>query len=372
MLGWSYFTKPSNYMQINLQAPINFLGYGVVGTNVVRHLIESDVMVALWPIGPIEVDRENSGYIRQGLANQERYNWNAPSLRIWHQFDLAQHIGKGRHIGFPIFELDRFSDREHHSMACMDELFVATKWAADVVRQNEVSRSPRVMPLGVDRGIFNEILCQKHSPDPHWTTFLNIGKWEYRKGHDVLIQAFSKAFTKKDRVRLWIMAQNPFVDETVAYGWERSYKQSKLGNQVSILSRVNSHVDVARVMAAADCGVFPARAEGWNLEALEMLSLGKLIVITNYSGHTEFCDPTNSMLIEVTDTEVANDGVFFDGSFGGRWAKLGSDQEEALICHMRDVHKKKCDGGPLFNQDGVETAKRYTWKNMAWYIKNLI
>jgi glycosyltransferase involved in cell wall biosynthesis len=361
-----------SHKAINITAPINKLGYGVASTNLLLALDRLGVEVSLWPIGPIEADVENHHFIKQAINNQQYYDPTAVSLRIWHQFDLAQHIGKGRHIGFPIFELDKFSDRERHSMACMDELFVPSKWAAQVVKQQELPCSTHVIPLGVDRGIFNETLCRKHTPDPHWTTFLNVGKWEYRKGHDVLIRAFSKAFTKKDRARLWLMTQNPFLSETQADYWRRLCEESPLRYLISVVCRTEHHYNVARIMATADCGVFPARAEGWNLEALEMLSLGKPIITTNYSGHTEFCNNANSMLINVTDMEVANDGVFFDGSFGGRWAKLGDDQEEELICHMRNVHKRRIEGDSLFNQNGVDTAKQYSWDNTAWYIKNLI
>ena len=48
----------------------------------------------------------------------------------------------------------------------------------------------------------------------------------------------------------------------------------------------------------ADCGLFPARAEGWNLELLEMMACGKQVIATNYSAHTEFCTKENSILIE--------------------------------------------------------------------------
>jgi hypothetical protein len=39
--------------------------------------------------------------------------------------------------------------------------------------------------------------------------FLNVGKWEYRKGHDVLLEAFNKAFEPTDNVRLVMNCHNP-------------------------------------------------------------------------------------------------------------------------------------------------------------------
>ena len=60
--------------------------------------------------------------------------------------------------------------------------------------------------------------------------------------------------------------------------------------RVKMIPRVNTSEEVARIMGQVDCGVFPARGEGWNLELLEMMSMGKPVIATNYSGHTQFCD----------------------------------------------------------------------------------
>ena len=67
-------------------------------------------------------------------------------------------------------------------------------------------------------------------------------------------------------------------------------------------------------MAQTDCGIFPSRAEGWNLELLEMLACIKSVITTHYSAHTEFCDDVNSDLVEIKETELAYDGKWFQES----------------------------------------------------------
>ena len=84
-------------------------------------------------------------------------------------------------------------------------------------------------------------------------------------------------------------------------------------SRIRILPRLNTHEDVAVIMSQADVGVFPSRAEGWNLEALEMLSMGKHLIITDYSAHTEFCNKDNSRLIQIDEMEDAHDGIWFHG-----------------------------------------------------------
>lgn len=348
---------------LNLTCPLNPLGYGTASLNIFLELVKQGVDVKLWPIGQVEVDSQHVPVIQNAVDTRHEYQPSAPSLRIWHQHDLAQHIGTGDHIGFPIFELDKFSEVEKCEMRAMHTLCVCSEWAKGVVLHNcpEIPQfAIQIVPLGVDRHVFNENVG---IPDDKWTTFLNIGKWEYRKGHDVLIEAFNRAFSPKDRVRLWMMNHNPFLTEQQSQEWENLYKNSPMGHRVSILPRVRSHAEVAQIMSEADCGVFPARAEGWNLELLEMMSMGKQVITTEYSAHTEFCSSSNAKLIEISDVEPAYDGVFFNDTSGnaGNWAELGEAQIDALAGHMRDVHEDIS----VVNTNGIATAKEFSWANTA-------
>jgi glycosyltransferase involved in cell wall biosynthesis len=117
-------------------------------------------------------------------------------------------------------------------------------------------------------------------------------------------------------------------------------------------------------MSKVDCGVFPARAEGWNLELIELMAVGRQVITTNFSAHTEFCTAANSRLIDIKELEPANDGVWFDGT-KGRWAKFDEDTQHDLVAHMRAVHEEKQAGRLILNKEGVETARRFTWDNTA-------
>ncbi len=96
----------------NLTCPVNSLGYGIVGTNIALSLERGGYEPCLWPIGPIQTAPKNIPYIKNAMNRTAMYNRASPSLRIFHQFDLAQHVGKGLHCGFPIFELDKFTPRK--------------------------------------------------------------------------------------------------------------------------------------------------------------------------------------------------------------------------------------------------------------------
>ena len=139
---------------INLVAPINSLGYGVVGLNVLKSLSLKD-KVALWPIGQISISSKDEEKVCvEAINNTAIYDKNAPCVRIWHQHDLAQFVGKGLHIGFPIFELNDFNKVEKHHLKNCDKLFVCSEWAKQIVNNVINHSSIEVVPLGVDINLF--------------------------------------------------------------------------------------------------------------------------------------------------------------------------------------------------------------------------
>lgn len=343
---------------MNLTAPISSLGYGKVGTQIALAL-HKYVPVSLWLIGPAEADNQDEANLLQRMIqNTTCYDPHAPSIRIYHQFDLAQHVGKGEHIGFPIFELNKFTSTELHHLKCQDRLFVASKWSVDVLHTNRVNTPSAVIPFGAS------LPSVPPTPRTDTFTFLNIGKWEIRKGHDFLLEAFNKAFDPKDNVRLDMLCYNPVAPNAEIYNrdWERSYMNSKMGlaGKIRIVPRLRSATDVALLVSEADCGVFPSRAEGWNMGLAEMMSAGKHCIATNCTAHTEYCNEDVCDLIEPGPMEEAFDGVWFNGQ--GEWASLGEAQLEQTVIYMRTLYEGRASKGGIAK---ARMNEKFTWDNTA-------
>lgn len=356
--------------KFNLVSGISQLSYGLVGLNILKELSNRDYKVSLWPLGGIEAPIEDHDLIKESLNNARYYDCNSPSLRIWHQFSQDLHPGRQR-VGFPIFELDQFNPNEHCHLSQLDKIVVCSQWAKNICIKNglgayqpdkehvlQPTQSIHVVPLGVDTKIFNPNYTRIHNTKE--TVFGNIGKWEVRKGHDVLIECFNEAFTENDNVKLMMIPPNPFIGNGNQQ-WEQMYLDSKMGQvgKIEIIDkRLETQQDVVQLMNRVDCGVFPTRAEGWCLPALEFLAMGKQLIITNYSGQTEFCTKSNSLLIEHDNQmEDAIDGVFFHGD-GGKWLEFTDNMKTQLVNHMRAVHKNK-----QFNHNGVKTSLQFSWSN---------
>jgi len=348
-------------MDINITAPINTLGYGVVGTNVVTALDRLGHRLALWPIGEAEALPEHHDALGRAIAQKGLYNPRAPSLRVSVQSDLAQHVGRGLHCGLPIFEMTRFNEKELNHLNAQDLLIVPSKWAMQVLTENGIPEQRiRLAPFGVDPAFFP--FRPEIRPGP--TVFLNVGKWEVRKGHDVLAEAFNSAFTRRDDVKLILLTPNPFFGAEESREWADVYRTSDLAGKIEVIEeRLPSQRDVAELMARADCGVFPFRAEGWNLDLAEMMAMGRNVIATRYSAPTEFLTPENARLIEIERLTEAGDGKWFH--FQGEWADFGDAQVEQLVTHLREVHRLKQSGRLEPNLAGRDTLAGFTWERTA-------
>ena len=347
-------------MNINISAVINNTGYGIVSSNIVKQLLKLNNNISLFPITGITVDNEEDYLIFKNILEKSKiFDINAPYIKIWHQFDLSSHIAKGKYFAFPFFELDTFNKIEKLHLSIPDTIIVSSNWAAKILEKNNITTQVMVVPLGVDTRIFNPTNNKPvYFRDNHKYIFLNIGKWEIRKGHDILLELFSNAFPYEQDVELWILASentNKYSDEKELEQWKKKYQNPR----IRLFNGADKHEDIAHLIGCCDCGIYPSRAEGWNLELLETMAMGKPVIATNYSAHTEFCNSENCFLVDIENTEKAYDGKAFQGQ--GNWAKIDKKEKDQIIDYMRFVYKNRINT----NQHGLITAKKYSWTATA-------
>lgn len=342
-------------------APYCRTGYGMVGAHLLREFLLMDSPVAYFPLGHVDRTLVRNEHVERALARQGYFDDHAPSVRLSQQFDLALHVGRGPRVGFPIFELDRFQPYELHHLERQDRLIVTCEWARTVLLENGLWRAPiDIVPLGVDRTVFHEDVRPARAPGED-TVFASVGKLETRKGQHALLRAFEAAFTPKDRVRLVLVCHNPFVSEKEFEESVSPFRRSPMAARITVVTKpLPTQHDLATVMATADCGVFPVRAEGWNLEALEMLSMGKQVIATACTGHTAFLTNDNARLVSVDALEES-----VPGDTKGRWAAWGASQHEQLVEQLRAVHVARQSNSLGVNQAGIETAKDFSWTASA-------
>jgi len=331
---------------MNLYAPINSLGYGQVGANIAYFLEKDFSGNFLLPISrQINISQKDYRFnLINNMCDFSRFQPKGNCLKIWHEFDMYESVGRGSLVALPFFELATLSQRQIDSIKHVDHVISPSSWGRDVILHSIPTASVSVIEMGVDRSIFYDTADSSKSK----YIFFTCGKWEKRKGHDLLIDAFKLAFEDSDNVELWLMCDNPFLSKEETAFWHAQCDDSK----IRILPRVETQVEVANIMRSASCGVFPSRGEGWNMELLEMMSCGKPVICSAYSAHLQYANTKNAHFLSVKDLEAAFDNKWFFGQ--GEWACLDLDE---LIEKLRYMYTNNVRRNP----EGVKTSQALSW-----------
>jgi glycosyltransferase involved in cell wall biosynthesis len=246
-------------------------GYARMNRTFTMGLARRGALVRTRPIDSItNVNKPTEDYIRK-LATV-----NVPNEypRVFGQTvpDLIAHAGKK--ILFTMMETSNGIHpelAEKYNMA--DEIWVPCQWNVETFRASGVIPEIKVMPLGVDTSMFNPgVEPLNFNFGTRGFKFLSVFGWSYRKGFDVLIQAFLEEFSSKDDVSLILSSR--FVGQKEKK--ERilsdfSYVRSLVAKDDVDLPHVTLHCDytpdrdMPRLYRAGDCFVLPSRGEGFGL-----------------------------------------------------------------------------------------------------------
>lgn len=330
-------------------------------------------------MGPAECLPHHRDAVQNALDRSVFYNPDAHSIRLWHQFDLANHVGRGKRCGYSFFELDRLTPAEVHQANCLDLVFASSAWAASVMRESGVNVPIVVATPGVDLQVFHPRVRpawpQDLGPPPNESTtvFLNSGKWSVQKGMDILLDAFHAAFRPDDDVLLVMACFHPlrsgdFDGPEESAKWESFYLTSPLGRagKIRVLPRrLASQYELAALDAVADAGVFLSRGEGWGLGAAELAAMGKQLILSDHSAHTDYGTYAGAVMVPVDGVEEAEEWPFLPRG-RGNWARLGPDFVAAAAVAMREVYDRKRSNGRELNQLGISAfTERFTWAGCA-------
>lgn len=127
--------------------------------------------------------------------------------------------------------------------------------------------------------------------------FLHVSSCFERKGVDLLLAAWARAFTASDDVTLVIKTfPNPHnqVEAQVAALREQHPRLAR----IEIVNRDAGCEEMPDFFANADAMVLPTRGEGYNLPALEAMASGLPLIVTGHGGHRDFCGPDQARLID--------------------------------------------------------------------------
>lgn len=228
---------------------------------------------------------------------------------------------------------------------------VAEVWAcSEFVRQGYIqsgvpAEKVAMVPLGIDPTRFNPHITPYDFSKNVYTrhikqdtfTFLFVGGTIARKGIDVLLDAYDRAFSARDNVTLIIkdFGTNSFYANQGMGVLIKALQAKPGGANIVYLSEDMTEGEIASLYAACDCLVHPYRGEGYGLPIAEAMACGKPTVVTNFGAALDFANAENSYLVSARVQNLAEKRIGDMETVGyPYWAEPDRDSLIAQLQHV--------------------------------------
>lgn len=126
--------------------------------------------------------------------------------------------------------------------------------------------------------------------------FLHVSSCMERKGIDILLASFTRAFRRIDAVRL-VIKTFPNPHNNVA---ERLAAMRDADPEIPEIELIDGDLALEPFLDLyrhADAMVLPTRGEGFNLPAAEAMAARIPLIVTGFGGQSDFCDTSTARLL---------------------------------------------------------------------------
>lgn len=194
-------------------------------------------------------------------------------------------------------------------------------------------------------------------------TFLHVSSCFPRKGVDVLLDAWYRAFGADDNVQLIIKTfPNPHhdIDGELA----RRRQRHPEGAPIILINADLSAAAIRALYQRAEALVAPSRGEGFGLPMAEAMWCDVPVITTAGGGQRDFCTPETAWLIDFDHARART----HMGQFASVWAEPSVDHLVELLGEFAARHRRGelCDWSAERRQAArTQVETEHTWDAVA-------
>ena len=334
----TYSGKMLNCHDINfsLEAGVNLIGYAraEMGVGESCRLAANSMQIAGIQFGILNFSMGNPATMNDVNWQHKEINDAHYRTNIFHinadQMVLAYlHYGdsvfKGRYnIGYWHWELSDFPDEWKNSFNLIDEVWVPTDFVLEAI-----SKKSPVPVMKIPHGI--EVKCSPGNRRDFFnlpcSMFLFLAMYDIqsiqeRKNPHAVIEALKSAFTNDNKSAALIIKINNSKDDSRHL--DKLKDEVRDYKNIYLLEGNMNRQQVNDLLNSVDCFISLHRSEGFGLGLAEAMYLGKPVIGTNWSGNTDFMNPSNSCLVDYELTRIPRDyGPYKAGQI---WAEPDVEQ----------------------------------------------
>jgi len=271
------------------------------------------------------------------------------------------------------FELDGIPDLWVRELNKMDAVFTTAEFCAEVFRKSGVKTPVFSVPPGLFPEDYRRVepLSSLDVPEDVFS-FYSIFQWTPRKNPQALLHAYWSEFTGQDDVCLVLKTYKNDTSPQQVDMLRRIIAQEKRGfrldhhPKIFFISQLLSASQLEDLHLSCDAFVSTTAGEGNFIPAFNAMAYAKPVIVTGWSGHTEYCRPEYNYLskYQLRPAHSMSWCAWNEARFN--WADVNILHFRKL---MREVYENRAQA-----KKKAEKGQRFLFKEFSWekMIKRLV
>lgn len=246
----------------------------------------------------------------------------------------------------------------------------SSTFSKEIFLENGVKESlMEVLPHGFHPEIYNpniQAATIKGVPDDKFK-FLTVAISHWRKGYDLLLRAYVEEFKGDDSVVLIMkVGTDPLESKKVPCQVDVQKLIAELKTKYKYkwpeIRMISTRLDnLAKLYNAADVMVLPTRTECFSLTPLEASACKLPVITTNYGGHLDFLNESNSYLIDYKMRKAPREGQYWTFEPNAELAEPDLEHLKHLMRTVKNNYVEAKEKAEL----AYQVAQNYTWEKVV-------
>lgn len=251
-----------------------------------------------------------------------------------------------------------------------DEIWVHSRFVRETLVAGGIARDRiQLMPHGIDPASYHP--NRRGLPElREWTgerhAFLFVGPTIPRKGFDLLLGAWMRAFRREDPVCLLVQSadtRRPYHGQGCAEVLERVRTHPHTA-EIRVLSDEVDDAAMPELYASCDCLVHPYRGEGFGMTLLEARACGLAIVTTKGGAPDDFLTDTGCIRLPARRVAASVDAPCVTKPY------LLEVEVDALVDALRRAVDERSQLRAEARQDAERIRSAFSWRAAAQRVRD--
>jgi len=283
---------------------------------------------------------------------------------------LSAHYG-GYRTGMWTYEWDVLPNGFAKYANAIDKFAVPTHWFKDVCVKNGIPATQmEVVPHGVDWDKYENAEPMQLNTDKKIKILCNFAQPHIRKNIPGTLEAFGRAFTKKDDVCFVLKVVDKKPDKPFEISFRDALAKFKKKYKDHAEIKVINHYlpSMAGLYKACDIFFLLSFAEGFFLPLLQSLAAGKVVIVPNHGAQLDFLNKDNAVLVGGKVVRADRKSLYWSSTAYASCFKTDLDEAAEKLRYVAENYQE-VQSKIKFPDE--EFRNRFSWDNAAAILEGL-